>query len=229
MNRAGHILIVDDDRRIRELLTTYLAQHNFRVSSAASAAEARKHLIGIVFDLIILDVMMPGESGTSFAAQLRGSGATTPILMLSALTDASERIKGLASGSDDYLGKPFEPEELLLRIRNILRRTIVPEPNVKWVRLGECLFDVEPGDLTRYGETIHLTGREKELLRLLIKNLGQAVPRADLNASGQDESARAVDVQINRLRQKIEIDPSNPKVLQTIRGEGYVIYAEAVD
>jgi two-component system, OmpR family, phosphate regulon response regulator OmpR len=224
-----HILIVDDDKRIRELLTKYLDQHGYRTSAAASAAEARDQMRGIVFDLLILDVMMPGESGTSLASSLRGKGSETPILMLSALADTSDRIKGLASGSDDYLAKPFEPEELLLRIKNILRRTTPVETAAKWVRLGECKFDVELGDLSRFGETIRLTGREKEMLRILVKKAGSPVARGELATGGQDESARAVDVQINRLRHKIETDPANPLILQTVRGEGYVLYIEAID
>jgi two-component system phosphate regulon response regulator OmpR len=226
---AAHILVVDDDRRIRALLETYLASNGYRVSAAANAAEARERMRGLVFDLIILDVMMPGETGVSFAESLRAAGQGIPILMLSARADSTDRIKGLASGSDDYLTKPFEPEELLLRVRNLLRRAGPAQPAIREAQFGDCIFDMVKGELWRAGELVHLTGREKELLRHLVMGGGKPVPRATLRADGQDDAARAVDVQINRLRQKIERDPAMPALLQTVRGEGYVLFVESVD
>lgn len=229
MSDAAHILVVDDDRRIRALLDTFLVNNGYRVSTAANAAEAREQLRGLVFDLIILDVMMPGETGVSFASSLRGEKQDTPILMLSALADGADRIKGLASGSDDYLTKPFEPEELLLRLRNLLRRMAQPTPAISEAQFGDCVFEMQKGELWRGGEQVHLTGREKDLLRQLVHGAGKPVSRQGLRSAGQDESARAVDVQINRLRQKIEKDPTNPTLLQTVRGEGYILYVESVE
>lgn len=226
MTEKPHILIVDDDRRIRALLASFLSGHSYRTTQAATAAEAQGHMQGLSFDLIVLDVMMPGESGVTFAGNLRAEGNTVPILMLSARTDAADRIKGLAAGSDDYLGKPFEPEELLLRLRSLLRRaTPMPGANAR-MRFGDFVFALETGELLRAGTHIHLTGREKDLLRLLLQSPGTAVSRGQLAAPGVGETARAVDVQINRLRQKIEIDPSAPLLLQTVRGEGYTLFAE---
>lgn len=221
-----HILIVDDDRRIRELLATYLAGHGYRVTGCANAAEARKAMAVLAFDVIVLDVMMPGENGLAFAAHVREEGNPVPILMLSALTDAQDRIKGLAKGSDDYLGKPFEPEELLLRLRNLLRRIDVPAPHNRIIRFAEFLFDMESGDLQRGDERIHLTSREKDILRQLAQRSGEAVPRSDFLDAANGDGVRAIDVQINRLRQKIEKDPANPVHLQTVRGRGYCLYVE---
>ena len=226
---AAHILIVDDDRRIRALLETYLTGQGFRVTTAANAAEARERMRGLVFDLLILDVMMPGETGVSLAESLRAARQQVPILMLSARADSGDRIKGLAAGSDDYLTKPFEPEELLLRLRNLLRRAGPATPAIREAQFGDCLFDMVKGELWRAGEVVHLTGREKDLLRQLVLGSGRPVSRADLRGEGQDDAARAVDVQINRLRQKIENDPANPALLQTVRGEGYVLYVESVE
>lgn len=228
MSLSQHALIVDDDRRIRELLVAYLKAQGYRVTAAASAAECRELLKGLAFDIIILDVMMPGENGLQLSASLRKLGNETPILMLSALTDTSDRIKGLASGSDDYLAKPFEPEELLLRMRSMLRRSLPKSAPPRHVNFGDCAFDMETGALMRGIEPVHLTGREKEMLRMLVGAAGKPVARHDLRADSSDESARAVDVQINRLRQKIEHDPANPVLLQTVRGEGYVLFAEAL-
>lgn len=229
MSEAAHILVVDDDRRIRALLETYLANNGFRVSTAANATEARERLRGLVFDLLVLDVMMPGESGVKFAADLRLQKHDIPILMLSALADSSDRIKGLSAGSDDYLVKPFEPEELLLRVRGLLRRTAPHKPSVTEAQFGDCVFDVVKGELWRRGEIVHLTGREKDMLRQLVHGAGRPVSRQDLRSEGQDDSARAVDVQINRLRQKIEKDPANPALLQTVRGEGYTLFVKSVE
>jgi two-component system, OmpR family, phosphate regulon response regulator OmpR len=222
-----HVLVVDDDRRIRELLVSFLRTKGFRVTSAAQAVEARLALEGLAFDVIVLDVMMPGENGLAFAAHLRAIGNTVPILMLSARTDSSDRIEGLSVGSDDYLGKPFEPEELVLRLRNLLRRApSALAPPLKTVRFGGWHFDLDTGALSRGSEAARLTGREKDILRLLAATPGQVVPRALLQPDGADETARAIDVQVTRLRQKIETDPANPVHLQTVRGQGYCLFAE---
>ncbi len=222
----SHILIVDDDRRIRELLALYLSNHGYRVSSAANAAEARKAMQGLAFDVIVLDNMMPGESGPALAKHIRDHSNTVPILMLSALTDSADRIQGLSHGSDDYLGKPFEPEELLLRLGNLLRRVEPGKPSVRKLRFGIHVFDMENAELLGRGERIHLTTREKDILRILAQRAGQPVPRGEFQMEGGSDGARAIDVQINRLRQKIEIDPANPVHLQTVRGQGYCLFAE---
>jgi two-component system phosphate regulon response regulator OmpR len=224
-----HILIVDDDRRIRQLLASYLSQNAYRVTQAGNAGEARKAMDGLSFDAVVLDVMMPGESGLSLAKTLRDEGSVVPVLMLSALGEAQDRINGLAAGSDDYLVKPFAPEELLLRLHNLLKRNQAVVPSVKAVRFGECMFDVENGELLRRGERIHLTNREKEILRVLAEARGAPVARNVLQPPGVQEAARAIDVQVTRLRQKIEDDPTAPRHLQTIRGLGYCLYAESVE
>jgi two-component system phosphate regulon response regulator OmpR len=220
---APHILVVDDDRRLRQLLKTYLAENGFRVSAAANAAEARAHLQGLVYDLIVLDIMMPGESGLSLTQSLRETNSTVPILMLSALADTGDRIDGLAAGSDDYLSKPFEPRELLLRIQNLLRRAAPVAKAPREVRFGVFTFNSQRGELRKEGELVRLTTRERDFLRLLAARAGEPVTRAELAQPGAEDSARSVDVQINRLRQKIETDPSSPVYLQTVRGAGYVL------
>ena len=220
-----HILVVDDDRRLRQLLRSYLAENGFRVTVAANAAEARRRMEGIAFDLMILDIMMPGENGKQLTERLRAASEKIPVLMLSALAETEDRIEGLGSGGDDYLSKPFEPRELVLRIRNLLRRTAVAPPRGE-VRFGAFSFNLPKGELRREGELVRLTSREKDLLRLLAEHVGNPVARADLAQPGSEESARSVDVQINRLRQKIEIDPSSPIFLQTVRGSGYALLAD---
>ena len=221
-----HILVIDDDRRIRGLLQSYLAENGFRVSVAPTAAVARDKMRGLAFDLLILDVMMPGESGTALAQSLRGAKERIPILMLSALTEIEDRISGLMAGSDDYLPKPFEPRELLLRVQNLLRRSAPPVDQRIDVRFGDCLFNVTRGELRRNGELVKLTTRERELLRLFVQSAGKPITRAELSPDGAEDNARTVDVQINRLRQKIEEDPSNPVYLQTVRGAGYTLHVD---
>ena len=224
----SHLLIVDDDRRIRELIKSFLADEGFRITVAASAAEAREKMRGLVFDLIILDVMMKGETGLEFAAGLRAQGNEVPVLMLSALAETEDRIKGLTAGSDDYLVKPFEPRELLLRVQSILRRKapVIVEEAPQEVRFGPNLFHLGRSELRREGALVKLTSRERELLRLLAQARGEPVARAELMLPGAEETARSVDVQINRLRRKIEADPANPVFLQTVRGSGYVLVME---
>lgn len=218
---APHLLIVDDDRRIRELLQKYLSDNGFRVTAAEHAAHARERLNGLAFDLIILDVMMPGESGITFARSLRTT-SDVPVLMLTARTEAEDRIEGLEAGADDYLPKPFEPRELLLRVKTILRRTNTrPQPQ-KDVTFGGFTFDIERGLLTKEDKPVRLTTREIELMKLFTRAAGRALPREELTGGDAGISDRAVDVQINRLRRKIEPDPKEPRYLRTIRGAGYM-------
>jgi two-component system phosphate regulon response regulator OmpR len=221
---AAHLLIVDDDRRIRALLSRVLSEEGYRVTTAADAAEAMARLKSLSFDLIVLDVMMPGEDGFCFAARLR-AGATelahVPILMLTARSEAEDRVRGLETGADDYLGKPCEPRELALRIASILRRAAPRTGPPASVRFGEFSFDLGRGELRQRDEIVRLTEREREMLRLLAENAGETVARETLAGSGVAANERTVDVQINRLRRKIERDPANPLHLQTARGAGY--------
>ncbi len=226
MDDAHHILVVDDDRRIRELLKSFLIQNGFLVSVAGTAAEARERMRGITFDLLVLDIMMPGETGLKFTSSMRAQGIGIPVLMLSALAETEDRIAGLSTGSDDYLSKPFEPHELLLRIKNLLRRVIVAAPVKTDVRFGDFQFNVVRGELRKAGELVRLTSGEKELLRQLASKSGLPLSRLELSQPGSEESARSVDVQINRLRQKIESDPANPVYLQTMRGAGYALFVD---
>ena len=226
MNEAPHILVVDDDRRIRELLKSYLLENEYRVSTAASAKEARKQMEGIAFDLIVLDVMMPGESGLTLVSSLRSEKLDVPILMLSALSETTDRIAGLSSGSDDYLAKPFEPKELLLRLQSLLRRAGPKSVKQRKITFGDCQFDLAMGEFLRNGVSIKLTSREKDILRILAQRPGEAFSRLQLALTGAEENERSVDVQINRLRQKIEPDSANPKYLQTMRGAGYALFID---
>lgn len=224
MDEAPHILVVDDDRRLRQLLQTFLADNGFRVTVAASAAEAREKMRALVFDVAVLDIMMPGESGLQLTGHLRSRGDRIPVLMLSALADTGDRIAGLESGSDDYLAKPFEPRELLLRIQSLLRRGGGAARSE--MSFGGFTFNLQRGELRDANGPIHLTSRERDFLRVLAARAGSPVTRADLAPAGSEEGARSVDVQINRLRQKIEADPSNPVYLQTVRGAGYVLHTD---
>ena len=224
-DNAPHVLVVDDDHRIRDLLAQFLSENGFRVTSAENAAEARRSMRGIAFDLLVLDVMMPGESGFSFAEAMR-EDCDTPILMLTARAEPDHRIKGLEIGVDDYLTKPFEPRELLLRLYNILRRKSGSRGPADAIRMGDFVFFVDRGELQHDGETVRLTERERDLMRQFAQNPGTAISRLDLAKGGMNGSERAVDVQINRLRQKIETDPGNPVYLQTVRGKGYILHAE---
>jgi two-component system phosphate regulon response regulator OmpR len=218
---APHLLVVDDDRRIRDLLSRYLSSEGYRISTAASAAMARAKLTSLSFDLLILDVMMPGETGFEFARTIRET-STVPILMLTARDGAESRITGLELGADDYVTKPFEPRELSLRIANILKRAKpAAAPPVESVRFGPFVFHIGRAELRQGEEVIRLTDREREMLTVLAASPGETVPRAALAGSGGTVSERAVDVQINRLRRKIERDPANPLIVQTVRGIGY--------
>ncbi len=228
----AHLLIVDDDERIRSLLQKFLIRQGFYVSAARDAAHARRILTGLDFDLIVLDVMMPGEDGVSFTKSLRET-LQTPILLLTARGEPDDRITGLEAGADDYLAKPFEPKELLLRINAILRRvpkeeTIETRP--KRLNLGQVVYDVERGELWSGEDLVRLTATEGQLMRIFSAALGEPVSRSDLvEKLGRDRGQaqeRAVDVQITRLRRKIEADPRQPRYLQTVRGAGYMLAPE---
>jgi len=217
---APHLLVVDDDRRIRDLLSRYLAREGYRVTTAGNAVQARAKLENISFDLLVLDVMMPGETGFDLAKSIRTS-STVPILMLTARSETDNRIKGLELGADDYVSKPFEARELSLRIANILKRQTPPAPAIESVNLGEFVFHIGRGELRRGEDVVHITDREREMLRVLSASPGETVPRLALAGSGGASNERAVDVQVNRLRRKIERDPAHPLIVQTVRGIGY--------
>jgi two-component system phosphate regulon response regulator OmpR len=224
---APHVLVVDDDQKIRDLLARYLKDQGFRITAAADAASARAALRGLNFDLILLDFMMPGENGLELARSLK-STRNVPICMLTALSDAEHRVNGLEAGVDDYVAKPFEPRELVLRIRNILRRGQPPttQSQAEEVRMGAFVFHLGRGELRRGEESIKLTERERDLLRQFAAKAGQPIQRHELSSDESTGSERAIDVQINRLRRKIETDPSNPVYLQTVRGKGYILYVD---
>lgn len=223
---AAHLLIVDDDRRIRELLNRYLLEQGFRVTAAADGPEARRKLESLDFDLIIMDVMMPGETGLSLTKSLRDI-RSIPIIMLTALSEPGSRIEGLEAGADDYLGKPFEPRELVLRINNILRRhTQIATPKIEQILFGPFSFSLTRKELKRGADVIRLTDREIEIMTLLASKSGETIPRFELVGTDSDIGERTIDVQINRLRRKIEADPANPVWLQTVRGIGYRLSIE---
>jgi two-component system phosphate regulon response regulator OmpR len=221
-----HLLVVDDDDRIRSLLKEYLTRAGFRVSAAADAAAARRLIEQLSFDLLVLDVMMPGEDGFSFARWLRGRGGEagrTPVLILTARGLPDDRIEGLTVGADDYLAKPFEPKELVLRIEAILRR-VGPKPGgTGRVRLGRCSFDLRRGELWRDDAPVRLTEGEVQLLRQLASAPFAPIDRFELARESAEAAGRAVDIQVTRLRRKIEDDPKNPRYLQTVRGVGYML------
>ncbi|WP_456771571.1 response regulator [Bradyrhizobium sp. USDA 4369] len=218
---APHLLLVDDDRRIRDLLSRFLRGEGYRVTTAASASDARAKLTGLHFDLLILDVMMPGESGFDLARFIR-TQSSVPIVMLTARAEPDSRIEGLQLGADDYVAKPFEPRELALRIGNILKRAAPPpaEEVIEQIAFGPFVYHLARGELKQGEEIVHLTDREREMLRILANARGETVPRGALTGNGT-VNERAVDVQINRLRRKLEIDPANPLFLQAVRGIGY--------
>ena len=220
-----HLLVVDDDDRIRDLLKQYLTRAGFRVTGAADAAAARKLVGDLGFDLAILDVMMPGEDGFSLVRWLRTQPglSSTPVLMLTARGLPDDRIEGLSLGADDYLAKPFEPRELLLRIEAILRRAGPPQGVAKEVRLGRCTFDMTRLELNCDGQPVRLTEAEAQLLKTLALSANAPVERHLLASDSADAAGRAVDVQVTRLRRKIEADPKTPRYLTTVRGVGYML------
>ncbi|HRD77982.1 MAG TPA: response regulator, partial [Hyphomicrobiaceae bacterium] len=211
-DNAPHVLVVDDDHRIRDLLVRFLTDNGFRVSPAGDANAARNAMRSIAFDLIVLDVMMPGDSGLVLAKELK-SISNVPICMITALADPEDRVSGLEIGVDDYVAKPFEPRELLIRLRNIMKRgQAAPAPKDE-IKIGEMSFNVSRGELRRGSEAIKLTERERELLRQFAQRPGLPIARHELAPDDSTGSERAIDVQINRLRRKIEVDPSNPVYL----------------
>lgn len=221
----AHILVVDDDKRLRELLRKYLSDNGYLVATAADAAEARSRMAGLSFDLIVLDVMMPGEDGMQLTRSLRAEGNRVPILLLTARGEVDDRITGLEAGADDYLSKPFEPRELLLRLGSILRRAPRDEPKPSSdLRLGAYVWDMERSELRQDDQPVHLTQAERDLLAILADSVGQGVSRDDLaNRTGNSANPRTIDVQVTRLRKKIEDDPKLPRYLQTVRGMGYML------
>ena len=225
----AHVLIVDDDERIRGLLQKFLARNGYLSTTARDAAQARRLLSGLQFDLIVLDVMMPGEDGMSLCRDLRKK-LDTPILLLTAKGETADRIAGLEAGADDYLPKPFEPKELLLRINAILRRLPEAQKAVtlpKSLKLGPLRYEIERGELWSGDELVRLTATESQLMKIFSAKSGDVISRSELvdelSRSGNQTQERAVDVQITRLRRKIEVDPKQPRYLQTVRGSGYLL------
>ncbi|MBQ8677479.1 MAG: response regulator transcription factor [Alphaproteobacteria bacterium] len=222
---ASHILVVDDDRRLRALLQRFLRENGYFVSVAQDADDARQMLAEYKFDLLIVDIMMPKETGLVFLEKLRKENRV-PVILLTAMGETADRITGLELGADDYLPKPFEPKELLLRLKNILKRA----PKIKVVEtvvfdFGECVYDAEKKELiSKQGEVIHITPVEQSLLSVLSEKSGQIFSREELaDILGAGQSPRSIDVQITRLRKKLEPDSKNPKYLKTIRGKGYML------
>lgn len=220
-----HLLIVDDDDRIRELIKEYLSREGYRVTGAAHAAAARRLMELIEFDLVVLDVMMPGESGLELTSWVRTKAglSKTPVLLLTARGEPNDRIEGLSRGADDYMSKPFEPKELSLRIDAILRRTGGKPLTPREIKLGAAVFDMERLELTRDGKPQRLTEAEAQLLKTLATHAYAPVERMALSPDTADITGRAVDVQVTRLRRKLEADPKNPRYLQTVRGVGYML------
>ena len=234
MSGDALILVVDDDARLRALLQRYLTEHGFRVTTAENAADARDKLRFLHPDLVVLDVMMPGETGLELVQSLRGQSQAEnlpPVLLLTARGAPEDRIAGFEAGADDYLGKPFEPLELVLRIRAMLRRAALVPVQVPGIAftgpmpLGDAVFDVDRGELSRAGQIIHLTGGESALLTTLARKPNEVLSREDIAETlGMDEAGeRAIDVQVTRLRRKIETDPREPRFLHTVRGRGYIL------
>ncbi len=228
-----HLLVIDDDERLRDLLRRYLSRNGFRVTAAQDAQEARSALSGLAFDLLILDVMMPGETGLELTHALREGDSTVPILLLTAMGETADRIAGLSAGADDYLAKPFEPQELLLRIQSILRRAQhapAPPPQEEQeslIQLGAFIFDLKREILTSHGTPVRLSTAEAALLKALALSPRLPLSREDLAQQGNlDSNPRAIDVQVTRLRRKIEPDPKTPIYLQTVRGMGYVLHPD---
>ena len=227
-NIKAHILVVDDDKRLRSLLQRFLRDGGFYVSIAKDAEEARRQLKSYKFDLLIVDIMMPNESGLEFLTDLRQE-SNVPVNMLTAMGETADRIAGLERGADDYLPKPFEPQELVLRIKSILRRAPVGnKENIEKLNLGLCVYDMTKKELVgKQGQVIHITPLEQSMLSILGQKSGQIFTREKLaEILGAGQSPRSIDVQITRLRKKIEKDSKNPRYLQTVRGKGYMLLPE---
>ena len=219
-----HILVVDDDDRIRELVKQYLEENNFLVTTAADAFEAKKKIDIIKFDILILDIMMPGKSGLSLTKEIKKTNQT-PVILLTAKGETADRIQGLEIGADDYLGKPFEPKELLLRIKNILNKTQKPHfPNE--IYIGNALINLKKLNIKIKNKIVKINPQEKQILEKMLEVPGKVFSRSDIGKIISISKERTVDVMITRLRQKIESNPKNPKYLQTIRGSGYVLWIE---
>jgi two-component system phosphate regulon response regulator OmpR len=233
ITNAAHVLVVDDDERLRALLKQYLGEQGFFVSIASNTVEAEELLAVFTIDAMVLDVMMPGESGVAYVARLRHRSNPPPVLLLTARGEADDRISGLEAGAADYLAKPFAPRELLLRLENMLqasRSVAALQPSKKAVVFGDYRFDLTSGRLMQLEEPIYLTSSESDCLRLLAESAGIPISREQLAAKlGDVSNERSIDVQINRLRKKIEPRPNKPTYLQTIRHAGYVLYAEYVE
>ena len=217
-----HILVIDDDLRLRKLLKKYLSENGFIISIAADTKEATDLLELFAFDILIMDVMMPGKNGMDFTKELRDNGLMTPILMLTAMGDSDDRINGLENGADDYLSKPFEPRELVLRLNNILKR-MDNSRHDEDVYFGNYKFNIQKGQLTKGDESIVLTTAEQELLKALAQKAGETVSREELGQLLETDNLRTIDVQITRLRRKIETDIKQPSCIQTVRGQGYTL------
>ena len=214
----GHLLVVDDDRRLLQLLKQYLTKADFLVTVAENAPEAEELLKLLTFDAIIMDVMMPGQNGVEYTLNLRQKGLKLPVLMLTAMGDVDSRITGLEAGADDYLSKPFDPKELLLRVKNLLKHR---EGNQDTLTFGPYTYIKSTGVLTKEGQIITLTGAEQQLLGILASHVNVVFPREELAKKMATDSVRTVDVQIKRLRRKIESDPKHPVWIQAVRGQGY--------
>ncbi len=222
MDFSPHILVIDDDTRLRRLLKKYLTENGFIVSEAADAEQAKQLLTLFEFSILILDMMMPGQNGQDLTRELRSNNFETPILMLTAMGDIDNRISGLEAGADDYLSKPFEPKELLLRINNILKRQNQKTQSTE-VYFGDCQYNTQTKRLLLNNEPVVLTSAEQELLSLLLAKAGQPVEREELAESLETDNLRAIDVQITRLRKKVETDIKKPLCIQTVRGQGYML------
>jgi two-component system phosphate regulon response regulator OmpR len=223
-----HILVVDDDERLRALLQRYLSQNGFRVTAAPGAEEARSLMKSMAFDLLIVDVMMPGESGLDFTRSVRAQASQIPMLMLTARGEPEDRIAGLELGADDYLPKPFEPRELVLRCAGLLRRAAPPAQPHREIKMGDTVFDADRGELRRKGKPVRLTSSESALLKLFAANVGRPFSRTDLCTRLGVSLERSIDVQVTRLRRKIEEDPKLPLYIQTVRGIGYMLVPDRV-
>ena len=220
----AHILVVDDDDGIRELVKEYLGQNNFLVSTASSAEDAVEKIKIIKFDLIILDIMMPGKSGLEFTIENKKK-INTPIILLTAKGEASERVKGLEVGADDYLPKPFEPKELILRIKNIINKTKV-DTKKRVINFGNTEINLNKHLIIKNNQEYKINSTEKTILEVMINSPGKTFSREEIGSIIKLDKERSIDVVITRLRKKIELDPKNPKYLQTLRGEGYVLWIE---
>ncbi len=223
-NNKLHILIVDDDDKIRNLLKDYLTENNYIVSTAENADQAKKKLDYLKFNLIILDVMMPGQSGYDLTKDLKKK-IKTPIILLTAKGEVENRIKGLELGADDYLGKPFEPKELLLRIKNIMNKNLSIDLNIKY-KVGDAVVDLNKLIISLKNKNYRINVAEKKVLVEMLSNPGKTYSRKKIGEISGIKQERSIDVMITRLRQKLEINPKNPKYLQTIRGSGYVLWVE---